>query len=39
MRGTVTIRDRDSKEQKRIKIDDVKNIIDRLLSGSDFATI
>ena len=38
-RGTVTIRDRDSKEQKRIKIDDVKNIIDRLLSGSDFATI
>ena len=38
-KGTVTIRDRDSKEQKRIRIDEVKDVIDRLLSGADFASI
>ena len=38
-KGTVTIRDRDSKEQKRIKADDAKTIIDRLLAGESFATI
>jgi len=38
-KGTVTIRDRDSKEQKRIRIDDVRNVIDSLLEGRDFASI
>lgn len=33
---TVTIRDRDSKEQKRIKISEVKNVINRLLEGESF---
>lgn len=32
-KGTVTIRDRDSKDQKRIKIGDAPGIIDGMLSG------
>jgi len=35
-KGTVTIRDRDSKDQKRIKVEDAKAIIDSLLAGKDF---
>ncbi len=38
-KGTVTIRDRDSKAQKRIKIENVKSVIDRLLKGEDFAKL
>ena len=37
--GTVTIRDRDTTEQKRIKIEDVPYIIDDLLAGKSFADI
>ena len=36
---TVTIRDRDTTEQKRIKIEDVPYIIDDLLAGKSFADI
>ncbi|MBQ2762308.1 MAG: glycine--tRNA ligase, partial [Candidatus Methanomethylophilaceae archaeon] len=32
-KGTVTIRDRDSKNQKRISVSDVKAIISALISG------
>lgn len=37
--GTVTIRDRDSKAQKRIKADDVPSIIDALIAGKPFADL
>ncbi|MBR2255216.1 MAG: glycine--tRNA ligase [Candidatus Methanomethylophilaceae archaeon] len=37
--GTVTIRDRDTTEQKRIKIDDAARIVGELLEGKDFASI
>ena len=37
--GTVTIRDRDTTEQKRIRIEDVPYIIDDLLAGKSFADI
>ena len=38
-KGTVTIRDRDSKEQKRIKASEAKAVIDSLLAGKDFASL
>ena len=38
-KGTVTIRDRDSKEQKRIKASEAKDVIDRLLAGMPFADL
>lgn len=38
-KGTVTIRDRDSKEQRRIRISEAKDVIDRLLSGEVFDSI
>jgi glycyl-tRNA synthetase len=37
--GTVTIRDRDSKEQKRIPSADAARIIDDLLAGKSFADL
>lgn len=37
--GTVTIRDRDSKAQKRIKMDEVPSIIDALIAGKPFADL
>ncbi len=37
--GTVTIRDRDSTEQKRVKIGEVPRIIDDLLAGASFADL
>ncbi len=37
--GTVTIRDRDSKEQKRIAADDVPAVIDSLIAGKPFAQL
>ena len=37
--GTVTIRDRDSTEQKRVKIEDVPRIVDDLLAGASFAEL
>lgn len=37
--GTVTIRDRDSKEQKRIAADDVPAVIDSLIAGKPFAEL
>lgn len=37
--GTVTIRDRDTTEQKRVPIDAVASIIDDLLAGKSFADI
>jgi len=37
--GTVTIRDRDSKEQKRIAVDDVPTVIDSLIAGKPFAQL
>ena len=36
---TVTIRDRDTTEQKRIPADDVPRIVDELLAGKPFASI
>ncbi len=38
-KGTVTLRDRDSKEQKRIKISDIENVIGKLLKGAKFSEI
>lgn len=38
-KDTVTIRDRDSKAQKRIKADDVPSIIDALIAGKPFADL
>ena len=38
-KGTVTIRDRDSKEQKRIAIDDAERVIRSLMAGADFKSI
>ncbi len=38
-KGTVTIRDRDSKEQKRIKASEAKDVIDKLLAGMPFADL
>ena len=38
-KGTVTIRDRDSREQKRISIDDAESVIRSLMAGADFASI
>ena len=35
-KGTVTIRDRDSKAQKRIKASEAKDVIDKLLAGMAF---
>ena len=37
--GTVTIRDRDSTEQKRIPKDKVSEIVDELLAGRSFETL
>ena len=37
--GTVTIRDRDTSEQKRIPADDAAEIIDALLSGKQFSSL
>ena len=37
--GTVTIRDRDSKEQKRIAAADVSAVIDSLIAGKPFAQL
>lgn len=38
-KGTVTIRERDSKEQKRIPLDSIASVLSRLLSGDGFETI
>jgi len=38
-KGTVTIRDRDSKAQKRIRVEDAKATIDKLLAGAPFASL
>ncbi len=39
-KGTVTIRDRDSTEQKRIKVEDVSDVISKLIKGKiDFSEI
>jgi glycyl-tRNA synthetase len=38
-KGTVTIRDRDSTVQKRIKASEAKDVVDRLLGGADFASL
>ncbi len=38
-KGTVTIRDRDSRDQKRIRIDDAERVIRSLMAGADFRTI
>jgi glycyl-tRNA synthetase len=38
-KGTVTIRDRDTREQKRIKAADVNKVIGDLLSGKAFASL
>ena len=38
-KGTVTIRDRDSRDQKRIRIDDAERVIRSLMGGADFKTI
>ena len=38
-KGTVTIRDRDTKDQKRIKASEAKDIIDKLLAGMPFASL
>lgn len=38
-KGTVTIRDRDSRDQKRIRIDDAERIIRSLMAGADFESI
>ena len=38
-KGTVTIRDRDTKDQKRIKVSEAKDVIDRLLAGTPFASL
>lgn len=37
--GTVTIRDRDSSEQKRIPADNVPEIVDALLAGKQFSSL
>ncbi len=37
--GTVTIRDRDTKEQKRIPVDNVAEIVNRLLAGASFSDL
>ncbi|MCL2143141.1 MAG: glycine--tRNA ligase [Methanomassiliicoccaceae archaeon] len=38
-KGTVTIRDRDTREQKRIKVCDTEKIIRKLLSGTAFGSL
>jgi glycyl-tRNA synthetase len=38
-KGTVTIRDRDTKEQKRVEADDICSVIRKLLSGADFGAL
>jgi len=38
-KGTVTIRDRDTREQKRIKADNVNTMVNELLSGKAFTDI
>ena len=38
-KGTVTIRDRDSKEQKRIRIEDAEKVIRSLMAGAEFKSI
>jgi len=38
-KGTVTIRDRDSSQQKRIPIDDAASIIDALIAGKPFDSL
>lgn len=38
-KGTVTIRERDSKEQRRIPLGSVREVLYGLLSGTDFKTI
>lgn len=37
--GTVTIRDRDSTQQKRIKIEEIKNVLWKLFNGTEFYEI
>ncbi len=37
--GTVTIRDRDTREQKRIPADSVVEVVDRLLAGASFSDL
>uniref|UniRef100_UPI0037DC63A0 His/Gly/Thr/Pro-type tRNA ligase C-terminal domain-containing protein n=1 Tax=Candidatus Methanarcanum hacksteinii TaxID=2911857 RepID=UPI0037DC63A0 len=37
--GTVTIRDRDTTEQKRINKDDAARIVDELLAGKPFSEL
>ena len=38
-KGTVTIRDRDSKAQKRIAVEDIEKVIRSLMAGATFETI
>ena len=38
-KGTVTLRDRDSAEQKRIKAEDAETIISELLAGKKFSDL
>ncbi|MCL2786352.1 MAG: glycine--tRNA ligase, partial [Methanomassiliicoccaceae archaeon] len=38
-KGTVTIRDRDTREQRRVKADDVCSVITELLAGRKFSTL
>jgi len=38
-KGTVTIRDRDSTEQKRITIESARRIVGELITGKDFKTL
>ena len=37
--AALTIRDRDTKDQKRIKVSEAKDVIDRLLAGTPFASL
>ena len=39
LKGTVTIRDRDTTEQKRIRAEDAPSVVARLLAGTPFADI
>jgi glycyl-tRNA synthetase len=39
LKDTVTIRDRDSKQQKRVPVEKVGEIVRNLMSGADFDKI
>ncbi len=39
LKDTVTIRDRDSSEQRRIPIDDIIDVVQKLIKGVDFASL